>query len=98
MIYHVCTAAQWAAAQAQGFYSHDSIAAEGFIHCSKLHQVAGVLQRYYSGIQDLLLLHIDESLLSNELKYELAPSIQEEFPHVFGSINLDAVVAVEPIA
>jgi uncharacterized protein (DUF952 family) len=38
---------------------------------------------------------IDTSELQPELKYELAPSVNEIFPHVFGPINLDAVVAIE---
>jgi uncharacterized protein (DUF952 family) len=97
MIYHVCTQAAWQQAQLQGFYTADSLALEGFIHCSTEAQVAGVLHRYYSGQQNLLLLHIEVSKLQHELKYELAPSINEEFPHVFGVINLDAVVEAKDI-
>ena len=51
----------------------------------------------YKDKPDLLLMHLDESKLTAELKYELAPSINELFPHVFGSINLDAVVKVEKL-
>jgi uncharacterized protein (DUF952 family) len=97
MIYHVCTASQWKAAKDLGFYVADSLGIEGFIHCSTQAQVPGVLMRYYAGVADLYLLHIDESILAPELKFELAPSIQEQFPHVYGAINLDAIVKVEPI-
>ena len=79
----------------QGFYEADSLAIEGFIHASKEEQVKGVLDRYYQNIPDLLLLHIDETKLSCPLKFELAPSVNELFPHCFGAINIDAVVAVE---
>ncbi len=95
MIYHVVTRQSWEAARQQGFYEAASLALEGFIHCSKKEQVAGVLERYYKNQTDLLLLHIEESKLTAPLKYELAPSVNEEFPHVFGRINLDAVVDVE---
>jgi len=44
---------------------------------------------------DLLLLHIDESKLTSPVKFELAPSINEEFPHIYGRLNLDAVTKVE---
>ena len=94
MIYHVVPRARWKAALIQGFYEADSLATEGFIHASKEGQVKGVLERYYHGQTDLLLLHIDENKLSAELKYELAPSINEEFPHIFGRLNTDAVIKV----
>ena len=44
-----------------------------------------------------MLLHIEESKLTAPLKYELAPSVNEEFPHIFGQLNLDAVIKVETI-
>lgn len=95
MIYHVVTAAKWNAALENGFYEADSLKTEGFIHSSKIEQVAGVLNRYYKNQADLILLHIDETKLTAPLKYELAPSVNETFPHIYGSINLDAVVETE---
>jgi uncharacterized protein (DUF952 family) len=97
MIYHVTTQPAWQQALQQGFYEAASLSAEGFIHLSTQAQVAGVLERYYKGQTDLLLLHIDESKLLAELKYELAPSINELFPHVYGVINIDAVIKAASI-
>jgi len=94
-IYHITTAANWKAAQEQGYYEAPSLQVEGFIHCSTEHQVAGVLQRYYQNQTGLLKLVIDPTKLTHELKYEVSPSINEQFPHVYGIINLDAVVDVE---
>ncbi len=95
MIFHVVTALNWQKAIRQGFYEADSLALEGFIHTSKADQVAGVLSRYYAGQTELLLLHIDETKLTAPLKYELAPSVNEEFPHIYGRLNIDAVVKTE---
>jgi uncharacterized protein (DUF952 family) len=86
MIYHVTTQDAWQQALQQGFYEAPSLIDEGFIHLS-----------YYKAQTNLLLLHIDESKLLTQLKYELAPSVNELFPHVYGSINIDAVVKAEPI-
>ena len=97
MIYHVVTTQNWQKALQQGFYEAASLAAEGFIHASKAEQVAGVLERYYKNQVNLLLLHIDETKLIATLKYELAPSINEEFPHIFGRLNLDAVIKIETL-
>ncbi|MES2850111.1 MAG: DUF952 domain-containing protein [Bacteroidota bacterium] len=97
MIYHVVSKNAWQQALQQGYYEAPSFSTEGFIHCSRKEQVAGVLQRYYKNVTDLLLLHIDESKLIAELKYELSTSINEEFPHLYGRLNVDAVVEVSEI-
>lgn len=97
MIYHVVKKEQWEHALSVGFYEADSLAIEGFIHTSQQHQVQGVLDRYYEGVSNLLLLHIDESKLTAQLEYELASSVNEEFPHIFGPLNADAVVNVTTI-
>ena len=94
MIYHIATAKDWNFHLAQTTYVPEAFAKEGFIHCSKEDQVPGVLQRYYAGVKDLILLHIDEAKLSAELKYEAATN-QELFPHVFGAINKEAIVKTE---
>ncbi len=97
MIYHITTKEQWKAAREQGFFDEPSLQTEGFIHNSTVAQVTGVLERYYKGKSNLLLMHIDETKLTAELKYELAPSVNEMFPHIFGNINLDAVVKTTDI-
>jgi len=97
MIYHITTKQQWKSAQEKGFFDEPSLQNEGFIHNSTEAQVTGVLERYYKDKADLLLMHIDETKLEAELKYELAPSVNEFFPHVFGNINLDAVVKTTEI-
>ena len=97
MIYHVTTKKNWETALHNGSYITPSLATEGFIHNSTMEQVAGVLLRYYAGQTDLVLLHINEKKLTAELKYELAPSVNEMFPHIYGAINLEAIEIVEPI-
>lgn len=97
VIYHVTTAAAWQQAVDKGFYEAPSLATEGFIHCSEEAQVAGVLHRYYKGQQHLVKLVMETEKLQSLLQYDIAPSMNEAFPHVYGPINLDAVVNVENI-
>lgn len=97
MIYHVITKTMWQDAVAKGYYEAPSLLTEGFIHTSTEKQVHGVLERYYKQQHDLLLLHIDETKLTAELKYELAPSVNEMFPHIYGRLNLDAVTDAKEI-
>ena len=68
---------------------------EGFIHLSTDEQWAGVLDRFYVGATDLVLLHIDEMLLTAPLVYEQLGDAPEEFPHLYGLLNPDAVVHVD---
>ncbi len=94
MIYHVVTLPDWQKALELGFYEAPSLLTEGFIHASKKEQVEAVIKRYYANDKDLLVLHIDEGKLEAVHIFELAPSVNEEFPHIYGRINLDAVVEV----
>jgi len=97
IIFHVTTLAEWEAAKVKGAYTAPSLETEGFIHCSVKEQVNGVLERYYQGVPNLVLLVIDTHLITATLKYEIAPSVNEAFPHIFGAINLDAVIRVDAI-
>jgi uncharacterized protein (DUF952 family) len=101
MIFHITTRKDWKAAQTKGEYIAGSLGTEGFIHCSTLAQVLPVAEKYYKGQSGLALLVIEPALLSSELKWE-PPSggtpagvpEGDQFPHVYGPINLNAVVNV----
>lgn len=94
LIYHVTTAAEWAAAKEMGYYEAPSLKTEGFIHCSQESQVSGVLERYYSGKTDLVKLVIDTDKLTSKYVFEWSPSTADTFPHIYGAINPGAVVDV----
>ena len=96
-IYHITTQTQWEEAKQKGFYEADTLASEGFMHCSTEDQVSGVLERYYQGRTGLVKLTIQKDKVERPLIFELAGSINELFPHIHGQLNLDAVVAVTPI-
>ena len=97
MIYHITTSEDWKQALKEGQYKAASLIPEGFIHTSYDHQVERTLMRYYTNQNNLVLLHIDEEKVTSEIKYELAPSVNEIFPHIYGPLNTDAVIKVTPI-
>jgi uncharacterized protein (DUF952 family) len=97
IIYHVTPRQEWEQAQAKGRYESASLADEGFIHCSEERQVPGILERYFSGKNGLVKLSIETSRLVSPLYYDWSPSVEDTFPHIYGPVNLDAVVAVEEI-
>ena len=96
MILHITTRAEWEAARALGDYRLDTLDSEGFIHCSTPQQVLGPANALYHGQDDLVLLVIDPAQLTAELVYEDCYEAGETFPHLYGPLNLDAVVRVVP--
>ena len=97
IVYHITTKAEWLLANKTGFYEAASLTIEGFIHCSDAHQVAGVLKRYFTGKGPLLKLTIDTEKLHSRVQYDYSPTINEAFPHIYGRINLDSIIAAEEI-
>jgi len=108
-ILHITSREAWKAAQEAGQYTAPSLSSDGFIHCSTRSQVLPVAEKFYRGQTGLVILVIDSTRLSSDLKWEApsdgAPpsgvSASETFPHIYGPINLDAVVQVldfEPTA
>ena len=94
LILHITTAAEWQAAQAAGSYQADSLASEGFIHCSMAQQVVATANAIFPGRAGLLLLAIDAARRTAPLRYEDCYETGQQFPHIYGPLNLDAVVAV----
>jgi uncharacterized protein (DUF952 family) len=97
IIYHITSKPEWENAKKNGGYEAASLKEEGFIHCSQPGQVAGVLERYFKGKADLVKLEIDTDKLKSQLIYEWSPSIADTFPHIYGPINVDAVIGVEEV-
>ena len=91
-IVHICTQDEWSAAQRAGEYRALSLKNEGFIHCSRPEQILWVANQYYPRVTDLLLLWIDPQKVAVKLLWE--DSDGEVFPHLYGPLNLNAVISV----
>jgi uncharacterized protein (DUF952 family) len=101
-IYHLAAADEWEAARASGDYRRStaerSLEQEGFIHCSMAAQVRGTADAFYRGRDDVVLLTIDPSRLTSEIRVEVPSDRSDGFPHIYGPVDLDAVVATTPLA
>ncbi len=101
-IYHIAAAADWAQACQDGTYTISTrgrtLAEEGFIHTSTTGQVALVANAFYRGEPDLLLLVIDPGRVQEEIRYEHVPGQAQPYPHIYGPLNIDAVVQTRPFA
>lgn len=94
-LFHITEAMHWQAAQSKGVYLAASLQTQGFIHLSAQDQVAWVGNHFYQGQSGLVLLEIESELLTSELRYDEVPN-EGTFPHLYGPLNLDAVVQVWP--
>jgi uncharacterized protein (DUF952 family) len=102
-IYHIVQAANWIPGQS---YQAESLTREGFIHFSRLDQVLQVANAFYAGQRGLLLLEVDVSCLTSELRWEApihpsaapAETLSDEslFPHLYGPLNPEAVLTAHP--
>lgn len=91
VIYHICRADEWKAAEAAGQYAGSSQdAADGFIHFSGPGQVVESAAKHRAGQTGLVLLEVDAPALGDALKWE--PSRGGAlFPHLYGPLPVAAV-------
>jgi uncharacterized protein (DUF952 family) len=94
---HICARTDWKLAQRRGEYRPDSLVEIGFVHLSTPEQVHLPANRLYKGRRDLLLLHVDPTLLAAPLRWE--PGLPTDpaamvFPHLYGPLPVAAVTAV----
>jgi uncharacterized protein (DUF952 family) len=88
----------WEAAKESGVYRVPSLEDEGFIHLSRPHQVHIPANKLYSETPNLLILWIDPSRLTAEIRNEPGTTGEPmDFPHLYGPLNIDAVVAESPL-
>lgn len=69
-----------------------TLAEEGFIHASTAELVAPVANMFYKGVPGLVVLVIDVGRVEPSVRYERVPEFGQPFPHIYGPLNIDAVV------
>jgi|ERR1019366_2524392 uncharacterized protein (DUF952 family) len=70
--------------------------ADGYIHLSGGTQLAGTLDKHFSGVNGLMLAAVDLSRLGDAVRWEPSRGGQL-FPHIHGVLTMDAVVSVVPL-
>lgn len=93
MIFHSITKTDWAKAKANALYSPESLTKEGFIHCSSQDQLVAITNLVFSKRDDILILEIDAQKVTSKVLLEDLKG-HGRFPHIYGPLNLDAVVNV----
>lgn len=95
IIYHILRRDHWEQLPA-GDYRADSLASEGFIHCSNREQVAWAANKFHAQETDLVALCIDADHLTSPVRDE-DPGNGQHFPHIYGPVERGAIVGIEPL-
>lgn len=99
LIFHITKQELWEQAKLDGRYYGDKLESfggepyDGFIHCSTLDQIVNVANRFFKGKSGLFFLCIEREKVISEVRYEGADD-DEIYPHIYGQLNIDAVVKV----
>jgi uncharacterized protein (DUF952 family) len=94
LIFHITAHTEWEEAEREGAYRPEAFAREGFIHCSTRYQVVATADRLFRGRPDLVLLCIDADRLGQDVRYEDLEGSGTLYPHIYGPLVTEAVVAV----
>jgi glutathione S-transferase len=103
MILHLAVRSEWDDAVTAGSYPWSTrgltLAQVGYVHCSFEHQWRGVRERFYADLADdeLILLEVDESRLASPVVVERLDGAPDEFPHIYGPLDVSAVVNTRPV-
>ena len=98
VILHIARRSDWERAVEGGWYEPPSLGRQGFVHCSARDQVLRVANALFRDERDLLLLTIDTERCAAQTRWEDLYAAGEEFPHVYGPIEVTAVVRVSAFA
>jgi uncharacterized protein (DUF952 family) len=104
-IYHVSLKDDFLAFVNSNLYSPPSLKEEGFIHCSLGGKIGTiVLNKYFSSVKtEIVILKIETSKVVSMVKFEDPSPLPlpgdktypsgTKFPHIYGPLNLDAIVS-----
>ncbi len=95
--YKVLTADQMAALERDGSFAGAPVdVADGYIHLSTAAQLTGTVDKHFAGQHDLHVAAVDLEALGDQIRWEESRGGQL-FPHLYGTLTLDTVVAYSPL-
>lgn len=96
MIFHFISESDFSLYRTEGYLRVPSLESQGFIHCSLEDQVIPVANSIAPGKSDMILLEIDEEKVLPKILYENLENGERLFPHIYGPLNTDAIIAILP--
>lgn len=94
-IYLLAPKQDYIEAMQSGVFTRESLVDEGFIHATPYSQLTRLANKYYKDVVEPHILKIAKAMIKPEVKWE--PAKGGLYPHIYGALNSDAIVAIEPI-
>ncbi len=94
--YKVLTADQMRALEADRFEGAPIDIADGYIHLSTKDQLTETVDRHFAGQSDLWVAAIDLDALGKTVRWEESRG-GAQFPHIYGPMPLETVIAYGPL-
>ncbi len=95
--YKVLTAQQMAALERDGSFAGAPVdLADGYIHLSTAEQLTETVDKHFAGQSDLHVAAVDLGSFAGSLKWEPARG-GAMFPHLYGPLLLETVIAYGPL-
>lgn len=83
-VFHLTTPEGWRAATDLGRVEPESLAVEGFVHCSTAAQLAGTIERHFGAAMELVIVELATEVAREVRWEESRPS--ELYPHLYRPI------------
>ena len=99
-LFHIALPEDWERERARGRYTRSTrgrhLDEVGFVHLSFGHQLEATANRYFGDVDHVVLLTIDPRRCDGAVVVEPgAGTVDDAFPHLYGALPVDAVVAVD---
>jgi uncharacterized protein (DUF952 family) len=97
VVYKIIDVDAWREAEAAGVFKGAAIdLKDGYIHLSTASQLKETARLHFAGAAHLLLVAIDEKVVSENLKWEASRG-GHLFPHVYGTIDPADILWAKPM-
>ena len=94
VIVHVTPGNYWENAKAKHYFLPESLKRNGYISCATEQQLADSAQFLYKDKLNQKILYIKQEKVTAQIVYEDIHETGQEFPHIYGALNVDAVIKV----
>ena len=92
-LFHVLSRSEWEALEGESEHRPASLETNGFVHLCREEQLPGVIERWFAGRTDLVVLELDPERLDAPLDWAKLP--HGTFPHLLGPLPLASVLDVQ---
>lgn len=99
VLYKILTPCEWTDFQKSGSFKGSPLdQKDGFIHAALESQYSKIMEKFFKGVRPIVLIKIDATRLPQaRIKIEANKPGGDTFPHIYGTIPLEAVVSSEVI-